>query len=192
VRPSRWAIHPARPAGSSRFQWEAWRSPTSAKDSVPWLHTGPGNFTVPITRAPGRYDSQPRLNEVRTTGHRNASFAPGWSLEMTGDSRHRSEGAPSYAASPRTVAPGDQRSKFATRSLHRGSFRASSAGCPWAAVAPSGTPSYAAPSPPDTARSLRPGLASRRTAPELQLAIAGDLPRQGQRQNLRIRGRGNR
>jgi hypothetical protein len=63
---------------------------------APDLHTGTGNFTVPIALPPGRNGFQPELNLVYSTGHGNGPFGLGWSLGMPGVSRKTSKGVPRY------------------------------------------------------------------------------------------------
>ena len=63
----------------------------------PDLHTGTGNFTVPIALPPGRNDFQPQLNLVYSTGNGNGPFGLGWSLSIPGVSRKTSRGIPRYA-----------------------------------------------------------------------------------------------
>jgi len=53
----------------------------------PDLHTGTGNFTVPIALPPGRYGFQPQLNLVYGTGKSNGYFGLGWNLSIPGISR---------------------------------------------------------------------------------------------------------
>jgi len=50
----------------------------------PDLHTGTGNFTVPIAVPPGRNGFQPQLNLVYSTGNGNGPFGLGWSLSIPG------------------------------------------------------------------------------------------------------------
>jgi RHS repeat-associated protein len=68
---------------------------------APDLHTGTGNFTVPITLPPGRNGFQPQLNLVYSTGNPNGPCGLGWSLSIPGVSRKTSDGVPRYRdASP--------------------------------------------------------------------------------------------
>jgi hypothetical protein len=60
------------------------------------LHTGTGNFTVPITLPPGRNGLQPQLSLVYSTGNGNCSFGLGWSLGIPRISRKTSRGVPLY------------------------------------------------------------------------------------------------
>ncbi len=53
----------------------------------PDLHTGTGNFTVPIALPPGRNGFQPQLSLVYSTGNGNGLFGLGWSLSILGVSR---------------------------------------------------------------------------------------------------------
>lgn len=62
----------------------------------PDLHTGTGNFTVPITLPPGRNGFQPQLNLVYSTGNGNGHFGLGWSLSIPGVMRKTSKGIPRY------------------------------------------------------------------------------------------------
>ena len=62
----------------------------------PDLHTGTGNFTVPIALPPGRNGFQPQLNLVYSTGNGNGPFGLGWSLNIPGVSRKTSRGIPRY------------------------------------------------------------------------------------------------
>jgi RHS repeat-associated protein len=62
----------------------------------PDLHTGTGNFTVPIALPPGRNGFQPQLNLVYSTGSGNGPFGLGWSLSIPGVSRKTSKGIPVY------------------------------------------------------------------------------------------------
>ncbi len=62
----------------------------------PDLHTGTGNFTVPIALPPGRNGFQPQLNLVYSTGNGNGPFGLGWSLSIPGVSRKTSRGIPRY------------------------------------------------------------------------------------------------
>jgi RHS repeat-associated protein len=63
---------------------------------APDLHTGTGNFTVPIALPPGRNGFQPELNLVYSTGNGNGPFGLGWSLSIPGVSRKSSKGVPKY------------------------------------------------------------------------------------------------
>src|SRR3712207_5748386 len=62
----------------------------------PDLHTGTGNFTVPIALPPGRSGFQPELSLVYSTGSGNGPFGLGWSLSVPGVSRKTSKGVPRY------------------------------------------------------------------------------------------------
>src|SRR6266516_2393564 len=62
----------------------------------PDLHTGTGNFTVPIAFPPGRNGFQPQLSLVYSTGNGNGPFGLGWSLSVPGVSRKTSKGVPQY------------------------------------------------------------------------------------------------
>ena len=62
----------------------------------PDLHTGTGNFTVPIALPPGRNGFQPQLNLVYSTGTGNGPFGLGWNLSIPGVSRKTSKGVARY------------------------------------------------------------------------------------------------
>src|SRR6266542_4167506 len=68
----------------------------------PDLHTGTGNFAVPIALPPGRNGFQPQLNLVYSTGNGNGPFGLGWSLSVPSVSRKTSRGIPRYADEPDT------------------------------------------------------------------------------------------
>ncbi|PLS79656.1 MAG: hypothetical protein CYG59_12100, partial [Chloroflexi bacterium] len=73
----------------------------------PDLHTGTGNFTVPIALPPGRNGFQPQLSLVYSTGNGNGPFGLGWSLSIPGISRKTSRGVPQYRDEPRDPADRD-------------------------------------------------------------------------------------
>ena len=62
----------------------------------PDLHTGTGNFTVPIALPAGRNGFQPQLNLVYSTGSGNSPFGLGWKLSIPGVVRKTSQGVPRY------------------------------------------------------------------------------------------------
>lgn len=62
----------------------------------PDLHTGTGNFTVPLDLPAGRNDFQPELNLVYSTGQGNSEFGMGWNLSVPGVTRKTSKGIPQY------------------------------------------------------------------------------------------------
>jgi Salmonella virulence plasmid 65kDa B protein/Tc toxin complex TcA C-terminal TcB-binding domain/FG-GAP-like repeat len=62
----------------------------------PDLHTGTGNFTVPIALPPGRNGFQPQLSLGYSTGNGNGAFGLGWGLSIPGVSRQTSKGIPRY------------------------------------------------------------------------------------------------
>ena len=62
----------------------------------PDLHTGTGNFTIPIAIPPGRNGFQPQLNIVYSTGNGNGPLGLGWNLGIPGVSRKTSKGVPRY------------------------------------------------------------------------------------------------
>src|SRR5687768_18412253 len=59
---------------------------------APDLHTGTGNFTVPIALPAGRNGFQPQLSLAYSTGNGNGPFGLGWSLSVPGISRKTSMG----------------------------------------------------------------------------------------------------
>ena len=60
------------------------------------LHTGTGNFVVPITLPAGRNGFQPRLSLGYSSGNGNGPFGLGWRLSVPGVSRKTSSGVPRY------------------------------------------------------------------------------------------------
>jgi hypothetical protein len=62
----------------------------------PDLHTGTGNFTIPVALPPGRNGFQPQLNLVYSTGTGTGPFGLGWNLSIPGVSRKTSKGIPRY------------------------------------------------------------------------------------------------
>ncbi|MGJ0483196.1 MAG: SpvB/TcaC N-terminal domain-containing protein [Methylomicrobium sp.] len=62
----------------------------------PDLHTGAGNFTVPIAIPAGRNGFQPQLSLAYSTGNGNGPFGLGWSLSVPGVMRKTSDGLPRY------------------------------------------------------------------------------------------------
>jgi hypothetical protein len=75
------------------------------------LHTGTGNFSVPIALSPGRNGFQPQLTLSFSTGNGNGPFGLGWELSIPGVSRLSSKGIPISRS----------RATFRSRYLH--SFR---------------------------------------------------------------------
>src|SRR5215471_7582835 len=63
----------------------------------PDLHTGTGNFTIPIALPPGRNGFQPQLSLGYSTGNGNGPFGLGWSLSIPGVSRKASRKIPRYS-----------------------------------------------------------------------------------------------
>ena len=63
---------------------------------APDLHTGTGNFTVPIALPPGRNGFQPDLSLIYSTGQGNGPFGFGWHLSVPGVTRKTSSGIPRY------------------------------------------------------------------------------------------------
>src|SRR5882724_6616664 len=62
----------------------------------PDLHTGTGNFSVPLALPPGRNGFQPQLSLGYSSGSGNGAFGLGWSLSIPGVSRQTSKGVPRY------------------------------------------------------------------------------------------------
>jgi hypothetical protein len=62
----------------------------------PDLHTGTGNFTVPIAVPPGRNGFQPQFNLVYSTGNGNGPCGLGWNYSIPGVSRKTSKGVPHF------------------------------------------------------------------------------------------------
>jgi RHS repeat-associated protein len=62
----------------------------------PDLHTGTGNFTIPISLPPGRNGFQPQLNLVYSTGNGNGAWGLGWYINIPGVSRQTNKGVPRY------------------------------------------------------------------------------------------------
>src|SRR5215207_5733332 len=63
---------------------------------TPDLHTGTGNFSLPIAIPPGRNGFQPQLNLAYSTGNGNGPFGLGWNLTVPGVTRKTSHGIPHY------------------------------------------------------------------------------------------------
>lgn len=63
---------------------------------APDLHTGTGNFSVPIALPPGRNGFQPQVSLAYSTGTGNGPFGLGWSPGIPGVSRKTSRGVPRY------------------------------------------------------------------------------------------------
>jgi RHS repeat-associated protein len=63
---------------------------------APDLHTGTGNFSVPLEVPPGRNGFQPNLELSYSTGNPNGAFGLGWALSIPGVRRKTSKGVPRY------------------------------------------------------------------------------------------------
>jgi RHS repeat-associated protein len=61
------------------------------------LHTGTGNFSIPIAVPPGRNGFQPELTLGYSTGGGNGPFGLGWSLGIPGVTLKTSKGIPRYS-----------------------------------------------------------------------------------------------
>jgi RHS repeat-associated protein len=62
----------------------------------PDLHTGTGNFSVPLSLPSGRGAFQPRLALEYSTGNGNGPFGLGWRVSVPGINRKTSHGIPVY------------------------------------------------------------------------------------------------
>lgn len=63
---------------------------------APDLHTGTGNYSVPIELPPGRNGLQPKLSLAYSTGNGNSPFGLGWALSTPGITRKTAKGVPIY------------------------------------------------------------------------------------------------
>ena len=73
----------------------------------PDLHTGTGNFTIPISLPTGRNGLQPQLDLTYSTGNGNGLFGFGWNLSVPGVARKTSKGIPRYRDYDQDVAKRD-------------------------------------------------------------------------------------
>ncbi len=73
----------------------------------PDLHTGTGNFTVPIALPAGRNGFQPQLSLIYSTGNGNGPYGLGWNLTVPGVSRKTSKGIPRYRNDHASESGGD-------------------------------------------------------------------------------------
>src|SRR4051812_9826467 len=62
----------------------------------PDLHTGTGNFSIPIAIPSGRNGFQPQFSLAYSTGSGNGPFGLGWTLAVPRISRKTSRGTPRY------------------------------------------------------------------------------------------------
>src|SRR5262245_59784911 len=62
----------------------------------PDLHTGTGNFSVPLALPRGRNGFQPQLTLTYSTGSGKGPFGLGWALDVPGITRKTSKGIPRY------------------------------------------------------------------------------------------------
>jgi RHS repeat-associated protein len=60
------------------------------------LHTGTGNFSVPVATPPGRHRFGPNLSLAYSTGAGNGPFGLGWALSLPAVTRRTSRGLPTY------------------------------------------------------------------------------------------------
>lgn len=63
---------------------------------APDLHTGTGNYNVPLALPPGRNGYQPQLNLAYSTGNGNGPFGLGWGLSIPNVTRKTAKGVPLY------------------------------------------------------------------------------------------------
>ena len=63
---------------------------------APDLHTGTGNFRIPLPVPTGRNGVQPDLALAYSTGAGNGPFGLGWTLSVPGVSRRTAKGVPRY------------------------------------------------------------------------------------------------
>jgi hypothetical protein len=102
----------------------------------PDLHTGTGNFTVPITLPPGRNGFQPELSLVYSTGNGNGPFGLGWSLSIPGVGRKASEGIPIYDDSKDTFVLSGAEDPVQSRTCPRAGVGEVMATVNWATARP--------------------------------------------------------
>src|SRR5262249_36956641 len=62
----------------------------------PDLHTGTGNFTIPIALPKGRRGLAPKLSLSYSSGQGNGPFGLGFAIGVPGISRKTSRGVPRY------------------------------------------------------------------------------------------------
>ncbi len=74
----------------------------------PDLHTGTGNFTVPIALPPGWNGFQPQLNLGYSTGSGNGYFGLGWSLCIPGVMRKTARDISRYSDYDKDVSKWDR------------------------------------------------------------------------------------
>src|SRR5688572_25019424 len=60
------------------------------------LHTGTGNFSIPITLPEGRNGFKPELSLQYSTGNPNGILGLGWNLNVPNITRKTSKGIPVY------------------------------------------------------------------------------------------------
>jgi len=73
----------------------------------PDLHTGTGNFTLPIALPPGHSGFQPQFNLVHSTGNWNGYFGLGWTLSIPGVIRKTTKGIPRYRSYAKDIKDWD-------------------------------------------------------------------------------------
>jgi hypothetical protein len=72
----------------------------------PDLHTGTGNFSVPIELPAGRAGLAPTLTLAYSSGNPNGAFGMGWGLSVAAIRRKTSAGLPRYGTSDTFVLSG--------------------------------------------------------------------------------------
>src|SRR5437879_1010586 len=65
---------------------------------APDLHTGTGNYSIPLEVPAGRKGLQPKLALTYSSGNGNSPFGLGWALSIPGIKRKTSKGIPRYGA----------------------------------------------------------------------------------------------
>ncbi|MCU0924740.1 MAG: FG-GAP-like repeat-containing protein [Hydrogenophaga sp.] len=89
----------------------------------PDLHTGTGNFSVPITLPPGRNNLTPKIAIGFSTGAGNGPFGLGWSLSVPGVARRTEKGVPRYGADDVFVLSGTEDLVALSRDAQTGTTR---------------------------------------------------------------------
>ena len=71
----------------------------------PDLHTGTGNFTVPLALPPGRSGFQPQISLTYSTGNGNGPYGLGWASSIPDVSRKTSRRIPVYDPHEMKISP---------------------------------------------------------------------------------------
>lgn len=74
----------------------------------PDLHTGTGNFSVPINVPGGRNGLQPDLSLSYSTGQGNGPFGLGWQVSVPGVQRKTAQGVPRYQGTDTFILSGTE------------------------------------------------------------------------------------